>query len=103
MKLEPEPALALSTSDAARAAVRDGDLVEVASRRGSFALRARVANALPAGIARLDGSWPTEAPFGQIVSTATEAATGTPEFKYTAVRVTRVPEGTLMEGIAADK
>jgi len=66
-------------------------------------LRARIANALPAGIARLDGSWPDEAPFGQIVSTATEAATGTPEFKYTAVRVTRVPEGALTDGMAADK
>jgi formate dehydrogenase alpha subunit len=103
MKLEPEPLLELSTSDAARAAVRDGDLVEVASRRGSFALRARIANALPAGIARLDGSWPTEAPFGQIVSTAMEASTGTPEFKHTAVRLTRVPEGALTAGMAADK
>jgi predicted molibdopterin-dependent oxidoreductase YjgC len=103
MLLEPEPALLLSTSDAARAAVRDGDLVEVASRRGAFALRAQIANGLPAGVARLNSHWPREAPFGQIVSTATEATTGTPEFKYTAVRVTRTPEGSLMGGLAADK
>lgn len=103
MLLEPDPALSLGPSDAARAGVRDGDLVELASRRGAIALRVHVASGLPAGLVRLDGNWPTAAPFGQIVSTATEATTGTPEFKYTAVRVTRTPGGAQTEGLAADK
>ncbi len=94
--------LTINPTDAQAAGVRDGDLVEVTSRRGAVSLRARVTDSLPAGMVRLDSHWP-QAPFGRLVSEAFEPTTGTPELKYTAVRVGRAPAASLAEEAAADK
>ena len=99
--LEPDPMLAINPEDAERANVRDGDLVRVASQRGDVELRALVTDSLPAGMVRMHIHWP-QAPIGRIVSEAFEPTTGTPEFKYTAVRVGRAPVAELA-GAAADK
>ena len=101
-KLEPDPSLKISATDAELSGVRDGDLVQVTSRRGAVSLRAHVTDKLPAGMVRMDGHWP-EAPIGRLVTEAFEPSTGTPEFKYTAVRVGRAPMGQLTGEVAADK
>jgi formate dehydrogenase (NADP+) alpha subunit len=99
--LEPDPMLAINPADAERSGVRDGDLVRVASRRGEVQLIARVTDSLPPGMVRLDQHWP-QAPFNRVANEAFEPTTGTPELKYTAVRVAPAPAGELA-GAAADK
>ncbi len=86
MKLEPAPAVAINPADAQAAGIDDGDLVQIASQRGSIHVRAALTESLPAGMIRLDDHWP-QAPIGQIVSEAFEPTTGTPEFKYTPVQI----------------
>ncbi len=88
MALEPEPALEINTRDAEAAGVRDGDLVEIASRRGAVRIRAHVVEAIPAGIVHMDIHFP-QTPFNRLTSEAFEPHTGTPELKFTPVRVTR--------------
>ncbi|HEY8601778.1 MAG TPA: molybdopterin-dependent oxidoreductase, partial [Thermomicrobiales bacterium] len=100
--LEPDPTLKISPTDAELAGVRDGDLVQVTSRRGAMALRAHVTDRLPAGMVRFDNHWP-EVAAGRVITEAFEPNTGTPELKYTAVRVGRAPVGQLTEEVAADK
>src|SRR4029078_11866826 len=46
----PEPIVELSTEDAARAGIADGDLVQVTSRRGSVKGRARVTGQQAGGV-----------------------------------------------------
>jgi formate dehydrogenase alpha subunit len=88
-KLDPEPVVEISVEDAAASGLRDGDMVRVASRRGTVDVRARITERQPAGNVRFFPHWPS-APFGRLVSHGTEAETGTPELKHTAIRITRV-------------
>jgi formate dehydrogenase alpha subunit len=88
MALEPEPAIDIHPDDAARAGVRDGDMVEITSRRGAVRVRAHVAEATAAGLVRMRPHFP-QAPFNRLTSEAFEPHTGTPEFKFAAVRVAR--------------
>ena len=78
--------------------MRDGELVRVTSRHGAVSVRARVNTELPAGVIHLDVHWP-QAPFNRVVNTAIQEETGTPELKYTAARIERVP---VPEAAAAD-
>ncbi|MBI5506088.1 MAG: molybdopterin-dependent oxidoreductase, partial [Deltaproteobacteria bacterium] len=52
-----EPSLWMSAEDAAARGVSDNDEVRVRNDRGSFRVRARVANSLPAGVAILYHAW----------------------------------------------
>ena len=88
MALEPRPSLEIHPRDAERAGVRDGDRVTIASRRGAFDIHAQVAEATAPGVVRMHIHFP-DAPFGRLLSEAFEPSTGTPEFKFAAVRVTR--------------
>ncbi|MGN6758982.1 MAG: molybdopterin-dependent oxidoreductase [Thermomicrobiales bacterium] len=96
--LESEPTVTINPADAAAASVRDGELVRVTSRHGAVSVRARVNTELPAGVIHLDVHWP-QAPFNRVVNTAIQEETGTPELKYTAARIERVP---VPEAAAAD-
>lgn len=88
MDLEPVSAIDLHPNDAVQAGVRDGDLVELATRRGAVQVRARVVDATAAGIVRLRPHFP-EAPFNRLTGEASEPATGTPALKFAAARVSR--------------
>jgi len=97
MALEPEPFVEINVEDAARAGIRDGDLAHIASRRGAIEVRARAVEALPAGLVRLTPHFP-QAPFNRLVGEGFEPATGTPELKFTPVRVQ--PAQRAMEQVA---
>jgi formate dehydrogenase major subunit len=86
--IEPEPVASFHPSDLARFRVKPGEIVTVASRRGSISLYARVDDGTPAGAVFIPFCYyeaaanlltnPVLDPFGKI-----------PEFKYCAVRVTK--------------
>jgi predicted molibdopterin-dependent oxidoreductase YjgC len=84
--LEPEPFVEVNLADAAGAGIRDGDVVQLASRRGTIEVRARAVEALPPGLVRLTPHF-HEAPFNRLVGEEVEPSTGTPLLKFTPVRV----------------
>jgi formate dehydrogenase alpha subunit len=102
MALEPEPSLEINPLDAERAGLRDGDIARVATRQGAVELRATVAEAVPAGLLRLDVHFP-QAPFNRLTSAAFEPSTGAAEFKFTPARVTRAADAPMeVERAVAD-
>jgi formate dehydrogenase major subunit len=89
LALEPDERLEIHPADAAAAGVGDGDLVELASRRGAIALRARLSDRQQPGEAFLAFHFP-DVPANRLTSAATDAATSCPEYKVSAVRVRRL-------------
>ncbi|HEX5503359.1 MAG TPA: molybdopterin-dependent oxidoreductase [Thermomicrobiales bacterium] len=97
--LEPEPFVEVNARDAAGAGIRDGEVVRVASRQGWLELRARAVENLPPGLVRMTPHWPTQAPFNRLTGEGVEPSTGTPELKFTPVRLSRA---AAVEAPAAD-
>ena len=90
---EPEPFLELHPGDAGRAGVGDGDRVRVRSRRGSAALRARVIDTVPEGVAFAPFHWgalhlePGAGALNAVTSAACDPVSKQAELKACAVRV----------------
>ncbi len=84
--------LEVSTDDAARLGLADGDRVEVTSRRGTTVLAAHITDRLVPGQVFAAFHFPA-AEVNLLTSAATDTATGCPEYKVTAVRLRRAPSG----------
>ncbi|HTJ78139.1 MAG TPA: nitrate reductase [Rariglobus sp.] len=93
-KLNPRPFLELNPEDAGMLGVATGDAVEVKSRRGRAVLPARVTDAIRAGCCFSPFHWNDEAgPDLAINATTSEEVdpvSKQPEFKFCAVKLTRV-------------
>jgi assimilatory nitrate reductase catalytic subunit len=94
---EAEPAIDLSTIDAKRRLMSDGDFVKVASRRGSQVMRVRISDAMRAGQAYVAMHWGEEYVGGRdshgvntVTSPATDRDSLQPELKHAAVRIEKV-------------
>ena len=86
--IEPEPVASLHPLDLARLAVRPGDVVTVASRRGSIALYARADEGTPRGAVFIPFAF-QEAAANLLTNPALDPFGKIPEFKYCAVKVAK--------------
>jgi formate dehydrogenase (NADP+) alpha subunit len=66
--------------------IDDGDLVEIASRRDTLAVRALVTDRSPPGVVFLSFHF-DEAPTNRLLGSHLDALACTPDYKVTAVRV----------------
>ena len=87
--LDPEPELELSLSDMARLGLGNGDIVKITSARGALEMKVKGTTAQPTGLAFMPWMF-REAPGAVLTSTTTDSRTGTPQFKYTPIRVERI-------------
>jgi predicted molibdopterin-dependent oxidoreductase YjgC len=83
-------ALNLSPEDMAQLGLHDGDLVRVASRRGSVQAPVQTDVGLRAGLAFLTLHFPEQVATNRLTLDAWDPLSGTAEFKATAIRVERV-------------
>ena len=80
--------LEIAPADAAALGLGDGELVQVASRRGAVRVRTRISERSPRGTVFMTFHWPDLVPTNELSSVALDPVTRTPEFKVCAVRVT---------------
>ena len=97
-KLNPEPFLQLHPEDAARLGVRDGDKVEIRSRRGRAVLPANVDGAVRPGVCFAPMHWADafapDVAVNAVTNDAVDPDSLQPEFKACAVSVTPVETHT---------
>ncbi|HEY2087389.1 MAG TPA: bifunctional nitrate reductase/sulfite reductase flavoprotein subunit alpha [Mycobacterium sp.] len=97
-KLNPEPFLQLHPEDADRLGVRDGDRVEIRSRRGRAVLPATVDDAVRPGVCFAPMHWADafapDVAINAVTNDAVDADSLQPEFKVCAVAVTAIETDT---------
>lgn len=87
----PEDILELHPVDAEDRGIRDGDWVGVQSRAGETVLRAKISERMQPGVAYTTFHWPGSG--ANVVTTEnSDWATNCPEYKVTAVQVSRVEQ-----------
>ncbi|MDD4880406.1 MAG: formate dehydrogenase subunit alpha [Gallionellaceae bacterium] len=87
----PEDLLELHPVDAEDRGIRDGDRVGVASRAGETVLRAKISERMQPGVVYTTFHWPGSG--ANVVTTEnSDWATNCPEYKVTAVQVSRVEQ-----------
>jgi predicted molibdopterin-dependent oxidoreductase YjgC len=91
LQLREEELVELSPADAARLGIADGDRVRVESRRGAVELAAEVSERPAEGEAFMAFHFP-DALTNALTSQHTDETTTCPEYKVSAVRVSRAPE-----------
>jgi len=93
----PEPLLEVNLRDARRAGVRDGDFVEITSRRGKAVAQARVSETIREGTCFLPFHWGRQFGFYKAANNLTLGArdplSQQPELKACAVRIRALGEG----------
>jgi len=88
MELYPEELLEISQADADRLSINDGDMVNVSSRRGQIQVKAKVTGRSQEGIVFLAFHY-DKVLTNILTSEHRDPITGTPEYKFCAVRVDR--------------
>jgi formate dehydrogenase (NADP+) alpha subunit len=91
--LVPGPFVEMSSADARKSRVKDGDRVRVTSRRGSIVLPAKVGNRVETGVLFIPFHF-WEAAANVLTNPAHDPTARIPEFKVCAVRIERAPAGT---------
>jgi len=85
----PEDVLEIHAHDAEERGIRDGEIVSLASRMGATSLRARISDRVPPGVVYTTFHHPVTG--ANVVTTdQSDWATNCPEYKVTAVQVSRV-------------
>ncbi len=92
IELAPDERLDVHPDDAMAAGVADGDLVELASRRGAIAVPARLSERVRPGEVFLAFHFP-DVPANRLTSPAGDSVTSCPEYKLAAVRLRRLGPG----------
>jgi predicted molibdopterin-dependent oxidoreductase YjgC len=87
--IDPEPELELSLGDMVRWGLSQGDIVRVSSARGALEIKVKATVNQPDGLGYMPWMF-REAPGAALTSTVTDPRTGTPEFKYTPVKLERL-------------
>jgi formate dehydrogenase major subunit len=90
--LAPSEHVDVSPDDAARFGVGDGDRVEIASRRGRVSVAVRVTDDVAPGELFLAFHFP-EVAANLLTSDGVDEVTACPEYKVTAVRMSRAHVG----------
>ena len=94
----PEPILEVNARDGRRLGVRDGDFVEVTSRRGKVIAQCRLTETIREGVCFLPFHWGRSFGFYKSANNLTlserDALSGQPELKLCAVRVRPLAEAS---------
>jgi predicted molibdopterin-dependent oxidoreductase YjgC len=93
--------LDLSPEDGRRLGVAGGDLVRVASRRGTIEVPARIDAGLRQGLVFLTLHFPDQVATNELTVDAVDPKSGTSEFKAAAVRVEKVAQSRRQRASAA--
>jgi formate dehydrogenase alpha subunit len=88
--LVPGPFVEVNSADAKNISVKDGDRVQVTSRRGSIVLPAKVGSRVDTGVLFIPFHF-WEAAANVLTNPASDPTAGIPEFKVCAVRMERAP------------
>jgi len=86
---KPEETVQISPDDASRLGIDEGDLVEIASRRGNLKARAAVTEQVPAGMIFMTFHF-HETPANLLTNNAVDPVAKIPEFKVCAVKVEKI-------------
>ena len=89
----PEDLLEIHPADAEDRGIRDGDMVEVASRAGATVLKAQVSERMQPGVVYTTFHFP-ESGANVVTTESSDWATNCPEYKVTAVQVLPVTQRT---------
>ena len=89
--LRPHELAEISPADAERLGLREGEMVQVTSRRGSVSTRVTVTDRVPAGTMFMTLHY-KESPVNELTNSAADPVTKTAEFKVCAVRVDKRPQ-----------
>jgi formate dehydrogenase alpha subunit len=84
----PEPLLEINPEDAARLGIRNRDMVEISSRRGTLTIRAEVTGRVPRRVVFSTFHF-HEAPINLLTNPAHDPVSGIPEYKGCAVKIRR--------------
>jgi formate dehydrogenase major subunit len=87
--IDPEPELELSLGDMVRFGLSEGDIVRVTSARGALEIKVKATVNQPDGLGYMPWMF-REAPGAALTSTVTDPRTGSPELKYTPVKLERL-------------
>ena len=85
-ELRPEAEVEINPQDAERLRCSDGDLVELASRRGKIVVKVKVTDKSPQGVAFMTFHF-KEAPANQLTIDALDPVAKIPEFKVCSIRI----------------
>jgi len=88
----PESLVEMSPVDANRLGIREGDQVEVASRRGGFVSRVKITDRVASGVIFAKFHF-AETPVNRVTSQILDAESKIPELKVSAVKVRRYGNG----------
>jgi predicted molibdopterin-dependent oxidoreductase YjgC len=88
----PEGLMEIHPEDAARLEVHNGELVQVASRRGEVKVKAAITDTIQPGVVFMTFHFPDSAA-NFLTNPALDPVAKIPEFKACAVRVSRIPAG----------
>jgi formate dehydrogenase major subunit len=88
VRLDPEDRVEIAPADAERLGLGDGDAVEVASRRAAVRARAEVTDRVRPGHLFLAFHFPEQG-VNRLTGPSADSSTGCPEYKVTAVRLSR--------------
>jgi formate dehydrogenase major subunit len=100
--IEPAPVASLNSGDLSRLGVRPGDVVTIASRRGTISLFARVDEGTPPGAVFIPFCY-YEAAANRLTNPALDPFGKIPEFKYCAVSVSRGGKVAELFGYTPEK
>src|SRR5262249_56900703 len=93
---EPGPFVEINPADADRLGLREGDLVQLSSRRGTVQLPARLRDGVPAGMVFVPFHWGDLHARGNAANYLTISAIGRvakqPELKFCAVHLEKAPQ-----------
>ena len=87
--LVPHEMLEINPLDAAEMGLTDGDLLDVASRRGQVTVAARLTERSPRGLVFMSFAFPEFTRTNDVTSDAYDFITETPEFKACAVKISK--------------
>ncbi|MCT9820316.1 bifunctional nitrate reductase/sulfite reductase flavoprotein subunit alpha [Microbacterium sp. W1N] len=106
LRLSGGPFVEVNTEDAVALSIDDGDLVEVASRRGRLVVPAAVTDRMAAGTLFAPFHWNDEhgeyVTVNAVTSDAVDPASLQPEFKFAAVSLRRIGPAPAATATAAD-
>ncbi|GMQ93442.1 MAG: molybdopterin-dependent oxidoreductase [Acidimicrobiia bacterium] len=91
--IRADAVLDMTKEQAADLDVAEGQTVKVTSRRGSIEVRVRIVKGLRRGLVFMAFHAPDEVDVNRLTIDAWDPKSGTAEFKATAVRIDKIPEG----------
>jgi len=98
--LRKEELVAMNPSDAAELGVSDGEMVRVTSRRGNVAAKVRLTEVSPRGTVAMTFHF-AESPTNELTNPAFDPVAKIPEYKVSAVRVSKAEPASQKEAMIA--